>query len=172
MLSHGNARKNGQPIVGFAFTTMLQATGWCLSRILSTEKCDNTEASLILSWPGRSWFYVFPRLKSALKEWSFCDATDIIKNATEELKRLSRKGFQECFQHIYSRWQKCIVAERYYFEGDVAEVIVLLCITQNILKFHLSEGSPLSPFLFLIQVLWAPSCVAEWLADLSTFTLA
>jgi hypothetical protein len=77
---------------------------------------------------------VFPQLKSALKGWSFCDATDIIKNATEELKRLSQKGFQECFQHIYSRWQKCIVAERYYFEGNLAEVIVLFCIAQNILK--------------------------------------
>ena len=33
-------------------------------------------------------FYLFPRLKSALKGLCFCDATDIIKNATEELKRL------------------------------------------------------------------------------------
>jgi hypothetical protein len=28
----------------------------------------------------------------ALKEWRFCGATDIIKNATEELKRLSQKN--------------------------------------------------------------------------------
>jgi hypothetical protein len=33
-------------------------------------------------------FYMFHRLKSALKGRRFCDATDIIKNATEELKRL------------------------------------------------------------------------------------
>jgi transposase len=33
-------------------------------------------------------FYLFLRLKSALKGRRFCDATDIIKNATEELKRL------------------------------------------------------------------------------------
>jgi len=101
---------------------------------LSKEECDNTGASLTLSWPGRIWFYVFPRLKSALKGWSVFGATDIIKNATEELKRLSRKGLQERFQSIYSHWQKCIVADRYYFEGNVAEVIVLLCIAQNILK--------------------------------------
>jgi hypothetical protein len=44
-------------------------------------------------------FYLFRRLKSALKERRFCDATDI-KNATEELKRLSLNGFQECFQHL------------------------------------------------------------------------
>jgi len=32
-------------------------------------------------------FYLFLRLKSALKGRSFCDVTDITKNATEELKR-------------------------------------------------------------------------------------
>jgi len=35
---------------------------------------------------------------------SFCDATEIIKNATEELKRLSQYSFMKCFQHFYSRW--------------------------------------------------------------------
>jgi len=34
-------------------------------------------------------FYLFRRLKSALKLGRFCDSTDIIKNTTEELKRLS-----------------------------------------------------------------------------------
>jgi hypothetical protein len=37
-------------------------------------------------------FYLFPRMKSALKRRCFCDATDIIKNATEELKRLSQNS--------------------------------------------------------------------------------
>jgi transposase len=41
-------------------------------------------------------FYLFLQLKSALKGWGFCDATDIIKNLTEDLKRLSQNGFQEC----------------------------------------------------------------------------
>jgi len=31
-----------------------------------------------------------------------CDGTDIINNATEELKRPSQEGFQECIQHLYS----------------------------------------------------------------------
>jgi hypothetical protein len=35
-------------------------------------------------------FYLFRRLKSALKGRRFCDAIDIVKNATEELKSLSR----------------------------------------------------------------------------------
>ena len=29
----------------------------------------------------------------------------------EDLKRLSQNGFRECFQRLYSRWQKCIVAQ-------------------------------------------------------------
>jgi transposase len=33
-------------------------------------------------------FYVFRRLKSAWKSRRFCDAIDIVKNATEELKSL------------------------------------------------------------------------------------
>jgi hypothetical protein len=71
-------------------------------------------------------FYLFPRLKSALKGRRFCDATDIIKNVTGELKRLVQRGFQECFQQLYSRRQKCIVVHEEYFEGNVAEMIVLL----------------------------------------------
>jgi len=46
--------------------------------------------------------YLFPRLKSAVKERHFFYATGIIKNAMEELKRLSQNGIHECFQHLYS----------------------------------------------------------------------
>jgi len=60
-------------------------------------------------------FYLFPRLKSALMGQDFCDAADIIEDVTEELKRLSQNGFQECFQHRHSCWRKCIVAQ-----GNVA----------------------------------------------------
>ena len=44
------------------------------------------------------------RLKSALNERRFCDATDIIQNAAEEPKRLSQNGFHECFQHLFRHW--------------------------------------------------------------------
>jgi hypothetical protein len=36
-------------------------------------------------------FYMLPHLKLALKERRFCDTSGFIKNATEELKRLSEK---------------------------------------------------------------------------------
>jgi hypothetical protein len=66
-------------------------------------------------------FYLFYRLKSALKgwRWRFCDITDIIKNAIEDLERISQYGFQECFQQLYSRWQNCIVIQGDHFEGNV-----------------------------------------------------
>jgi histone-lysine N-methyltransferase SETMAR len=76
-------------------------------------------------------FYLVPQLKSALKGQRYCNVTDI-KNATEELKRLPQNGFQKCFQHIYSRWQKCIFAQGNYFEGNVAYLIVLFCISQKL----------------------------------------
>jgi hypothetical protein len=59
-------------------------------------------------------------LKSVLKGWRFCDATDIIKNATEELKRLSKNYFQENFLNVYSRQQKCVAAQQDCSEGNVA----------------------------------------------------
>jgi hypothetical protein len=76
-------------------------------------------------------FYLFPQLKPALKEWRFCEATEIIKNATKELKRFSQNDFQGCFQHIYIRWQKYIVAQGDYSERNVAEMIVLFCISEK-----------------------------------------
>ena len=51
---------------------------------------------------GPATFYLFPRQKSALKGRRLCDATDIINNATKELKRISQEGFQEFIQHFYS----------------------------------------------------------------------
>jgi len=55
-------------------------------------------------------FYMFTRLESTLKGRRFYDATEIIKNVTEKLKRFSQNDFQEFFQHLYSRWQKWVVA--------------------------------------------------------------
>jgi len=65
-----------------------------------------------------------------VKGWGFCDATDIIKNAKEELKRLSQNAFHEFFQHN-SLWRKCRVAQGDYFDGNVAEIIVVLCSSQK-----------------------------------------
>jgi hypothetical protein len=49
----------------------------------------------------------------------------------KELKKLSQNGCQQCFQHRYSRWQKCIISQGNYLEGNVAEVIVLFGISKK-----------------------------------------
>jgi hypothetical protein len=61
-------------------------------------------------------FYAFPQMKSALKGRRFRDDTEIIKNATEELKRISQNIFQEGFRKLNSHWQKCRFAKGNYFE--------------------------------------------------------
>ena len=60
-------------------------------------------------------FYLLPRLKSTLKGRRFCDTTGFIKNATEELKRLSEIVSQECSRQLYSQ-----VSQGNCFEGNVA----------------------------------------------------
>jgi len=60
---------------------------------LSEEHCDNSGASPTLSWPGSS-------VEGTSLLWCYWH----IKNATEELKRISQNGFQVCFQHLYDRW--------------------------------------------------------------------
>ena len=63
---------------------------------------------------GPADVYLFTRLRSAQKGRRFCDASGIIKNAKEELKRLSQSGF---FEQLYNRWQKCIVVKRNILKG-------------------------------------------------------
>jgi [histone H3]-lysine36 N-dimethyltransferase SETMAR len=64
-------------------------------------------------------FSLFPRMKDALKGRRFSSANDVKAAATEALKDVSRNGFLETFQKLYERWQKCIIAQGEYFEGNV-----------------------------------------------------
>ena len=116
----GNALKNGEPTVGFSFTTMLQHTGQFWSRISEQGKIWQHLSAPYSSDLAPSDLYRFPQLKLALKWQSFCDATDIIKNVMEELKSLPQNGIQEHFKHIYSYQQKFVVAKEDCFEGNLA----------------------------------------------------
>jgi len=35
-------------------------------------------------------------------------------------------GSQECFQHLFCCWEKCIVAPGIYFKGNLADLIVCI----------------------------------------------
>jgi hypothetical protein len=61
---------------------------------LSKEQHDNTAASPYSPALPPADFYLFSRLKSALKGQCFFGATDNITSATENIKI----SFQECFQ--------------------------------------------------------------------------
>ena len=65
MRSEGNAPKNGEPAVGFSFTTMLQ------QGFLSKEQCENTEHPPYSPDLPPSDFYLFSLLKSATKKQHF-----------------------------------------------------------------------------------------------------
>jgi hypothetical protein len=78
---------------------------------INKDHCDNTGLSSIIPDLAAAGFYLVPRRKSALKRRRFCDAADIIENATQELKRLSQNGCQEYFQQLYSHFRKCIFAQ-------------------------------------------------------------
>jgi hypothetical protein len=79
--AEGNAPKYGEPAVGFYFTTMLQHTS--RKDFLAKNNVITLKHPQYSSELGPTDLYLFPRLKSALKWWRFCDATDIINNATE-----------------------------------------------------------------------------------------
>jgi transposase len=104
MLSEGNAPKNGEPTVGFLFYDNAPAHRSVLVKdFLAKNNVTTLEPPPYSPDVAQAYFYLLPPLKSSLKGRHFCDATGITKDATEELKRLSQDGFQECFQHPYSR---------------------------------------------------------------------
>lgn len=63
-------------------------------------------------------FFLFPKVKLALKGRRFDDVDSIKMNATQQLNGVQKDEFQKCFQQWQERWRKCIVSEGDYFEGD------------------------------------------------------
>jgi hypothetical protein len=70
---------------------------------------------------GSSDFWLFPKLKSALKGQRFQDIEDIQKNVMMALKAILQQEFQKCFQQWQHHWAKCIAAQVAYLEGDLSQ---------------------------------------------------
>ena len=66
-------------------------------------------------------FFLFPKLKSTLKDRHFESVEAIKTNSLAHLRSIPKKAFQECFRTLKKRWQRCIQSRREYFEGDKAE---------------------------------------------------
>ncbi|XP_035221412.1 histone-lysine N-methyltransferase SETMAR-like [Stegodyphus dumicola] len=63
-------------------------------------------------------FFLFPRLKGVLKGQHFSDITEIQQRVTTVLRPTPTEAFADSFQQLYTRCQKCIVANGEYFEGQ------------------------------------------------------
>jgi histone-lysine N-methyltransferase SETMAR len=63
-------------------------------------------------------FSLFPRLKIKLKGRRF-DTIDVIEAESQAVQNtLTEHDFQDAFKKWQKRWERCIHAERDYFEGD------------------------------------------------------
>ena len=68
-------------------------------------------------------FYLFPSMKKYLQGRRFVSSDEVKAASQDALREVAKNGFQQCFQKLYERWQKCIVAQGDYFEGGCASVM-------------------------------------------------
>ncbi|KAL4154057.1 hypothetical protein QTP88_001890 [Uroleucon formosanum] len=63
-------------------------------------------------------FWLFPKLKSALKGTHFESVEAVKTKATEVLKALQEKDFQHCFNQWKIRMERCVKHGGEYIEGE------------------------------------------------------
>ena len=112
---------------------------------LSEGQCDNNGASPILL--AAAHFYLFPRLNSVLTGRRFWNATDIIKNATSELKRLLLNSFHLRLQRLYSVFL-CM--------GTICKEICVKWLYCFFHHYHVQEGIGLIPVPCILKMKLVP----------------
>ena len=65
-------------------------------------------------------FFLFPKLKTALKGHHFQTIEEIQENAIRKLHSFTQSVFQEVFQQWKKCWEQCIASRGDYFEGNSA----------------------------------------------------
>jgi len=65
-------------------------------------------------------FFLFLKLKTALKGRRFQTIEEIKENAIRELHAVTESVFQETFQQWKKRWERCFARRGDYFEEDSA----------------------------------------------------
>lgn len=63
-------------------------------------------------------FALYPAIKKAIKGHRYGDLDEVEQATSTELRRLQQAFFQNTFNSLQQRWQKCIDHEGSYFEGD------------------------------------------------------
>jgi histone-lysine N-methyltransferase SETMAR len=62
--------------------------------------------------------FLFPRLKNIMKGARFADVATIQERETAVLRSIPTEAFADSFQKLYERYQKCVVKNGDYFEGQ------------------------------------------------------
>ena len=70
-------------------------------------------------------FFLFPRLKAAIKGACFADVNIIKDRVTAVLRSVPRDAFTDSFWKLYELRQTCFVAEGDYFEGQLIWILYL-----------------------------------------------
>jgi hypothetical protein len=47
---------------------------------------------------------------------------EVSAKVTKALPEVLENGFQECVYKLYEHWQKCVITEGNYYDGDVVQV--------------------------------------------------
>jgi hypothetical protein len=62
--------------------------------------------------------FLFPKTKLKLKGRRFESIEEFQAKSQDTMKMLTQNDFQQCFRSCKSHWDRCINAERDYFERD------------------------------------------------------
>jgi hypothetical protein len=63
-------------------------------------------------------FFLFPRLKSIMKDARFADMAAIKERVTAVPRSIPKEAFADSFQKLYERCQQRVVNDGDYFEGQ------------------------------------------------------
>ena len=111
---------------------LLQTRSWLLHHdnapahnALGIRECFAKNSMALLEQPTYSpdlapcHFFLFPKLKEVMKETRFHDSEAIKTAVTRELRAIPEESFQEWVEVWQRRLEKCIRAQRDYFEDDM-----------------------------------------------------
>jgi transposase len=63
-------------------------------------------------------FFLFPKLKTNLKEHHFGTVENVQAAATRALYNISSGDFLRCYEEWHQRWNRCIRSQKAFFEGE------------------------------------------------------